>query len=240
MKLSVVPTEKFNKEKFATLLQKARGNIKKVEFARNCGVSLSTMSNYLNQKNEKAPSLSIIRKITDYTSQFGLKYEDLAQAAGYAPKDIGIDKTNLDKRYEKYIEQVKTTIIYALSRTSLSWNQLSNTNELLKISINSSTISEWNFCLFPPISGPCLAGPIVIPSSFYGSIIGHPMKKNAKISIVTDNAMVYKQLIEYNPYMLALYVSIILVDLKNISIIEEKYVKTYFDIDEDVQRCALH
>ena len=84
MRRSVQPDFEFDKDKFAELLQKAKGLLSLNDFAGNCDVSVSYMCKYLKTKFNNPPTPNTLSKISLFTETQGVSYEDLLSAAGYS------------------------------------------------------------------------------------------------------------------------------------------------------------
>lgn len=72
----------FNKEIFAVLLEKAKGNKSINEYSRETGVSTAYISKLLRQLNDKPPSPEIISKLAFFASN-DITYKQLMVASGH-------------------------------------------------------------------------------------------------------------------------------------------------------------
>lgn len=74
----------FDKERFAQLLERAKGNRSINEYALHSGVSAAYISRLLRGLVETPPGAVVIKKLAS-KAQGGITIEDLMAAAGYLP-----------------------------------------------------------------------------------------------------------------------------------------------------------
>ena len=107
MRRSVQPDFEFDKDKFAELLQKAKGLLSLNDFAGNCDVSVSYMCKYLKTKFNNPPTPNTLSKISLFTETQGVSYEDLLSAAGYSVDKYREKKHNINTIKNKSTIQIK-------------------------------------------------------------------------------------------------------------------------------------
>lgn len=72
----------FNKDEFAELLNRAKGEMSINEYAYKCGVSAAHISRLLRRMLDAPPSPAIISKFIDHAHN-GITYEHMMKATGY-------------------------------------------------------------------------------------------------------------------------------------------------------------
>lgn len=111
----------FDKEMFAELLDKAKGDRSINNYAKECGISPAHISRLLRAMIETPPSPETIEKLTRYAYN-SVSYIDLMKAAGHIPLDNNEDLSNTqpnktfkltrrdEREIEKIIEQTKNEL----------------------------------------------------------------------------------------------------------------------------------
>lgn len=99
----------FDKEIFARLLEKARGERDNQTYADDSGVSRSYISTYINSKNDQPPSASVLKKLA-LAAHNNISFNDLMIAAGYINNEKQNDIIKVDEDLEKYIAEKETKI----------------------------------------------------------------------------------------------------------------------------------
>lgn len=97
----------FNKEKFATLLEQAKGNRSINSFAEAAGVSNAHISKLLRSMVETSPEPKTIRKIADVAHN-EVTYEDLLEAAGHIDDITGyVDKLAELRKLQQQLKEAE-------------------------------------------------------------------------------------------------------------------------------------
>lgn len=73
----------FDKDKFAKLLQKAKGELMLKSFAEKCDVSVGYMCKCFNAKLNHPLTPATLKKISIYSEEQGVSYRELLNACGY-------------------------------------------------------------------------------------------------------------------------------------------------------------
>ena len=233
-----VPTDfNFNKELFTELLNRGQGDLSLNEYADKCGLSVSYMCKYLNGKIDRPPVPTTIKRIAQYTEDNGVTAHDLLNAAGYIPEKylkISPHRAIMEREYAL----TEGTLYRALSQSKFKWifNQSDESEHAFSISILDGTIQTWYFEFTEVCRGWSVAGPPerVIPS-YYTKIICLNLSPQTKYSFVTHIPRVYNAFINNPPRMLAMPVSVILVDINTMKIIKEEYLDTSAKISDDIK-----
>ena len=224
----------FDIDRFTDLLMKAQGRRSQTEFAKDCGLSVAYVCKYINKKFVKAPIPSTIKKIAAHAAG-GVTYSELLEAAGYDSNKFSIDDVS-DTSSSVVLEYEKlalATITTALSHTDFNWSsiiRISGFNYDFGISINGGKISNW---FFEFIRESAYAPPInALPNwlmTYYGRLVMAKHAPRTKFSFVTDSVKTFENLKQYNPFMLSMFVSVILIDTSSLTIINEVYLKSSLD-----------
>ena len=222
---------------FTKLLNEARGLRTQTEFANDCGVSVAYLCKYLNMKYEKAPTPTTIKKIAASAAN-NVSLSNLLMAAGYDPAKYVFDQTenNSNNRERKL---AISSISLLLADCDFKWTSVSRKLSSFfdfTIDIIDGDISRWSFCYFENNSFDSAS------VSFRNRIMSHYsnffFEKNespTKFSLVTNNKDTFQALINFKPYMLAAFVSIILVDTNNLIILQEQNLETALITNDSVQ-----
>ena len=78
----------FDKDKFAKLLQKAKGELMLKSFAEKCDVSVGYMCKCFNAKLNHPLTPATLKKISIYSEEQGVSYRELLNACGYEAEII--------------------------------------------------------------------------------------------------------------------------------------------------------
>lgn len=89
---------KFNKQLFSEILNKAKGTRSINQYALHTGVSSAHISRLLRQLLDTPPNPDIISKLVS-KAQNNVTYEDLMQAAGHIPMQLKKDANELTDEF---------------------------------------------------------------------------------------------------------------------------------------------
>lgn len=252
----------FDKAAFAELLRKAQGERQQKQFADDIGMSKSYLNCYLGQKMDRPLTPTTLRKIVR-ASGGSVTYEELLIASGYDPKNhiiervfhMGNGKTATHTEYAYQLEGVDEeldfidanlkavtgTITNALASKGYKWSGKAIDKEKsrldLCVSLYDESISEWGFIYLEPKDDDYLYN---FPSAIvrireYATALLFSMKTaNEKISFVTTREHLYEEFRKSSVPALALYVSIILIDEEEMSILKEESIPSYIEASEDI------
>lgn len=245
MSKAVKLDHEFDIDKFTELLISAQGGRSQTKFANDCNLSVAYMCKILNKKFDKAPTPATIEKIAANAAN-DVTLEDLLNAAGYDPQKYSVFSPIALTEQNEYKKLAMTTIISSLSKEKIEWTITAQhqTNCDLCIQIKNNDISEWYFeFIYDPMFFSSKLSETDIAKQlymYYAAILMDFDKPKCKYSFVTNSEVAFKKLIQFHPYMLAMYVSIILIDTSTLTIIEEKDLKTAINTDgESNLTCAL-
>ena len=111
-----IKTHEVDKERFAELLEQAKGVRTMKDFAESCGVNPSTFTRIVKKTNKGSSSVELLEAIADNALPgSGVTLELLADANGYTlDKDNGIKARRLIARNENYESVVRNVLIQEL------------------------------------------------------------------------------------------------------------------------------
>lgn len=234
----------------AELLFKAKGERTLREYGADTDVSYSNIQRILKQKYKPTPDT--IRKLTlgDRHPQGNVSYEDMMIAAGYMSaetrdreeeyfRELGRQE---EKERNEFMTRTELIVFGGLIQSGFRFQKLESPKKYhefspdLTVEIEGLPISKWLFRFIQRASRPeHQNGKILvknIPSSYARRMLSETVliapDKSRKISVVTDFAdyydemLHYKDNISYNGEL-----SIILIDSKSMCIIKEEYLSHY-------------
>lgn len=254
MRRTVQPDYEFDKERFSQLLKKAKGNLSLNTYAQKCGVSVSYLCKYLGGKFDKAPTPKTLKKISAFTEQYDVSFIDLLTAAGYDTSKY-LD-TPLPENTSSQMEKLTiATITNSLAQRPFKWAVCPTPDGSLydlDIEINDNYISHWLFDLrscVPPLKLSTLNNDWENDLSFseeqlkklsnaifyfLGQLATTQYSKSTKFSYVTTSEAFFKRLTQVHPYMMTMYISVILIDLDSMEIIKEEYLDSSLPLTDEL------
>ena len=234
----------FNIEKYTALLIKAQGGRSQTAFANDCGLSVAYICKYINKKFNKPPIPSTLKKIAACAAG-GVTYSELLEAAGYDStkfnaEEVPATSSTVMLEFEKL---AMATITSSLSHSQFEWSSLipkQGLNFDFGISIVEGKISNWYFEFIHESSFSIQTN--TLPDrlkKYYARLVMSHHKSFTKFSFVTDSTKTFEKLKQYNPYMLALFVSIILIDTSTMSVIQEIYLTSFLNLQPDLENLYI-
>ncbi len=230
----------FDVESFTNLLIKAQGERSQTKFANDCGLSIAYMCKYLNKRCSKPPTPKTLKKISN-TALGEVTYYDLLQAAGYDTSEFTNDivENVASNTILEFKKLSMATITASLAHSKFNWSSRMRQNENsydFEITINEGKISKWLFFFFPESHLVYQdTTRINLLMSYYGRFTLENHSPRTKISFVTNNKNLFEELINHSPYMLSMFVSIILIDTNTLEIVEEKYLHSALSLHPDLE-----
>jgi len=148
----------FNDELLASLIKNAQGELSLNNFAGQCGVSPSTLSRIINNKNSCPPAPGTLQKIAS-AAHNNVTYDELMDAAGYiSTNELNNDTQNIpntvlskkdEKDIAKRIEDLKNDLINGeglmLSGNPISPEAVESLIEALSSGIRQAKITNKKF-----------------------------------------------------------------------------------------------
>ena len=243
MSKAVKTDHEFIIEKYAELLAKAQGGRTQTKFANDCGLSVAYICKHLNKRIDKAPIPSTLKKIAAVAAN-GVTYEELLDAAGYDASKYtqsGLSDAPLRTRALEFEKLATGTITDALSKTNLKWHVVGRRGRNmspydLEVEIDNNRLTHWYFNFLtsvPDTLSDMRNNQLQRLYAYYGRLVLMPAGIITKYSFVTDSIELFNTIKGNPPTALAIYVSIILIDVSSLSIIKEEYIRTAFSDNID-------
>lgn len=237
-----VKTERsINTERFIDLLTKAQGNRTRTQFAKDCGISLPHLSKLINNRIEKPPIPSTLKKLADHAAN-GVTYEELLDAVGYNVEAYA--KTSARKLLSPNLkltpEEIKqigfAVITAALAKSPYSWSVDGQTAENfydLRIDLKDEQHpSRWSFQFLTEMPTPHPErARIERLYAYYAHLAIAPSGYKILHSFVTSSPELFDLMVKNPPLALAMYISVILIDPTTLSIVKTVQLKTSFPED---------
>ena len=204
----------FNKEKFALLLEEAKGEMSINKYARESGVSAAHISRFLRQLIDNPPSPVTISKLIEKSSG-RVTYEDMMIASGYSyekSKGSPLVKNKEDKAGEEYIFQL---IVNYLMGVDFKW-LLKKPDKQSIYDIVVETEGEYSRSLYKCVY---MKEGLNIDTStikkIFGEMVMEKIANRDKVIIATNNEVLIKFLKNNPPVNLNLNLYLMLVNLNN-------------------------
>jgi transcriptional regulator with XRE-family HTH domain len=231
--------EQFNKEEFAVLLDRAKGDRSINNFANETGVSAAHISRFLRQMIASPPTPETISKFAAKAHN-EVTYQDLMVAAGHiARREINNNRESeleknspryfmrLKKEFEKRFIQVLLANLYS---RPFKWS-VENTEERKRfpemiLNIDHEGYKRW-YLTFKGVEDEKDFLPIMYFRHVYGMIAMTECLPTDKFSIVVNSKKAYDYLIANPPFSLRVNLYVMLIDLEQGEIIKEDLVCSY-------------
>lgn len=136
----------FNSTLMSDLIKQAQGNRSLSKFARECGVSPSTLSRIINCVNNQSAKPETLKKIANH-AQNNVTYDLLMAAAGYNSSDNSEQIESIETKTLINIDELVTEIIenpssVILHGKPLSDDAVNNLIEALKFGIKYAEVKD--------------------------------------------------------------------------------------------------
>ncbi len=230
--------------RFIDLLTKAQGDRTRTQFAKDCGISLPHLSKFFNNRIEKPPIPSTLKKLADHAAN-GVTYEELLDAVGYNVEAYAKEPArkllspNLKLSPAEFKKVGLGIITTALTRSHYSWsmrggNAAENYWDIF-VDIAGNPIIRWGFLFLSelPPENPNRSkldqlGP------YYAQLLHIQSGIKLVHSFVTESPALFDLMIKNPPFALAMHVSVMLVDTTTLSIVKTVQLKTAFPDDPNL------
>ncbi len=226
MSKAVQLDHEFNLDEFTRLLNLAKGSRSQTEYAKASGLSLAYMCKYLNGKFSNPPTPNSISKMAS-AAKNGVSRMALFDAAGYdVTKYTDENIKNKDQLKPSSKKLLMATITTSLSEVPFKWSYSPDTVTSgfydYIIQVHEAPFEHWCFhFIYNDDLWYFNDGNIV---NTLGSLILSEAPSKPKISFVFENQELYELYKETPIYLLNAYVSIILINIKEVCIIKEEYL----------------
>lgn len=221
----------FNKEAFAELIEKAKGDRTINQYANETGVSAAHISRLLRQMIDSPPSPDTISKFTA-NAYNGVTYKDMMIAAGYILRDSNMEEDSPRKRMEelrRIEEKIFQVIIADLMARDFKWSMDKPEGRIrfpdLLINIEDGYYKRWFFEFKATRSSN--VPPFSIIHNFYGRLLAFELLPTDKFTIVINDERTYNFMIARPPINLRANLYVMLVDLENGRVIKEEKLSEY-------------
>ena len=144
-----------------------------------------------------------------------------------------------------FIPLATATIISALRQGGKKWSTkagMAAGNSDLMVEIEGSKITEWLFRFFTtaPAKVPDQARMTRMASYYFAWLALLPHEKDSMWSYVTNSIELFDSFVLHPPLSLAMYVSVILIDTKTLSVIKEQVLETAAPKRDDLPSLINH
>ncbi|MGO1368548.1 hypothetical protein [Senegalia sp. (in: firmicutes)] len=222
----------FNKEVFAALLEKAKGDRSINKYAEETSVSAAHISRFLRQMIDAPPTPETISKFADKAYN-DVTYKDMMSAAGYiVVEENMVEEYSPKNRREEIrkIEQDITNIVISyLMNQEFKWSMEKPEGMMrfpdLMISLEDEVYKKW-FFEFQVIRGRA-SMPFPIIHHFYSRLLTFELTPTDKFTLVIDNEKAFDFLFRRPPINLRANLYIMLVDTENRTVIKEEQICKY-------------
>lgn len=231
----------FNREKFAELLEKARGGRSINRFAYETGVSSAHISRFLRKLIESPPSPETISKLVSKANN-DVTYQDMMIAAGHlaqagenyresgenaaanSPINSKAEIAKLEKRF------VQIILADLFNNAEFTWTVEKSRDKSLQsdmiINIENYRYNKWL------LEFKATAEENFFPSqsfiyAIYGRLATKAFMPEEKYTIVVDNIDLFNQLIDTPPVSIKANISVMLLDIGKNEVIEEKMLAEF-------------
>ncbi|MFC0475730.1 hypothetical protein ACFFHF_10800 [Robertmurraya beringensis] len=231
--------EQFNKEEFANLLDRAKGERSINNFANETGVSAAHISRFLRQMIASPPTPETISKFAAKAHN-EVTYQDLMVAAGHlARKDEsdenrngGVEKyspMNFREQMEELERKFLQVILADLFERPFKWS-VEKTEERFRfpdmvLNIEHNEYKRWYLDFRPSIPG--RNHPSFHPFHLYGRIATFELLETDKFTIVVNDEKDFNYIMRRLPLSLRANLYVMLIDLEWGKILKEEMLCKY-------------
>lgn len=220
----------FNKEKFAMLLDRAKGDRSINQYAIETDISAAHISRFLRQMIDAPPTPETISKFAEKAYN-GVTYRDLMIAAGHISEDNKVEEDSPRSRIEeaRRMEQdIFQIIIGTLMNSDFRWSMEKPEGRMrfpdMIINLEDDEYKRWYF-EFKAMRGNFM--PISIIYNFYGRLLTFELTATDKFTLVVNDERTFNFMLERPPINLRANLFVMLVDLENRRIIREEKISEY-------------
>ena len=233
--------DQFNKEEFANLLDRAKGERSINNFASETGVSAAHISRFLRQMIASPPTPETISKFAAKAHN-EVTYQDLMVAAGHLARQADNDENresvvdrdspiNYRKRREELNKKFIQIILADLYEKPFKWSVEREKPEGrirypdMSFNIEYEGYNKWYLDFFPSIHKH--RGPSFNLSFVYGSISMYDLYDTDKYSIVVNDEKEFNMIMRRPPLSLRANLYVMLIDLEWGKILKEEILCKY-------------
>lgn len=231
--------KQFNKEEFAVLLDRAKGDRSINNFANETGVSAAHISRFLRQMIASPPTPETISKFAAKAHN-EITYQDLMVAAGHLARKDELDGNresvvdrdspmNFRMQIEEFEKKFKQVILGELYESPFKWS-VEKTEERYRfpdmiLNIDHEGYNRWYLDFRPTIPDRRPLG--FYAYHLYGRIAMFELFKTDKLTIVVNDEKDFNMLMKRPPLSLRANLYVMLIDLEWGKIVKEEMLCKY-------------
>ncbi|MCM3386851.1 hypothetical protein M3649_01745 [Ureibacillus chungkukjangi] len=232
--------EQFNKEEFANLLDRAKGERSINNFANETGVSAAHISRFLRQMIASPPTPETISKFAA-KAQNEVTYQDLMVAAGHLARKDESDGNkentverdspmNLRMQIEELEKKFRQVILADLYESPYKWSVEKTEEKRFRfpdmiLNIDHDGYNRWYLDFRPNIHG--RRHPSFHPFHLYGRIVMFELLETDKLTIVVNEEKDFDMIMKRPPLSLRANLYVMLIDLEWGKILKEEILCNY-------------
>lgn len=239
----------FNKEEFANLLEKAKGNRSINSYANETGISAAHISRFLRQMIDAPPSPETISKLAskahnevsyrdlmaaaghiiisnDDENEFDSNYREFIQRTGRVQRISPFERINQFEVFEKKCMQIILSFLYEASfKWSIRKPEGRVSSPDMVVDIEHDGYLRW-LIEFKMGIGASIGMP---PYHIYGQISTLELKETDKVTIAVNNEKFYQRFFKIPPKSLKANLYVMLIDIEQEKILKEEKLCSYHD-----------
>lgn len=223
----------FNKEKFAALLEKAKGDRSINKYAEETSVSAAHISRFLRAMIDSPPTPETISKFADKAYN-EVSYRDMMSAAGHiVVQENEVEKYSAFNRREEIMkmeQDILNIVISYLMGQEFKWNMEKPEGRIrfpdLMVNLEDETYKKW-FFEFKAFRNSTPLIPITLIHNFYGKLLAFELEPTDKFTLVINDEKLFQHIKNKPPINLRANLFLMLVDLENKKVIDEVQISEY-------------
>lgn len=221
----------FNKELFAELLERAKGDRSINQYAIETEVSAAHISRFLRQMIEAPPTPETISKFAG-KAQGAVTYRDMMIAAGYI--NVNSDESedspaNRRKEIMRIEQDIFQIILQFLMNSDYRWTMEKPESRMrfpdMVFNLEDDYYKRWYLEIKAIRSRTMM--PFHIIYNFYGRLVTFELNPTDKFTFVTIDERTFNYMLENPPLNLRVNLYIMLVDLENKTVVREEKISEY-------------
>lgn len=221
----------FNKELFAELLERAKGDRSINQYAIETEVSAAHISRFLRQMIEAPPTPETISKFAG-KAQGAVTYRDMMIAAGYI--NVNSDESedspaNRRKEIMRIEQDIFQIILQFLMNSDYRWTMEKPESRMrfpdMVFNLEDDYYKRWYLEIKAFRSRTMM--PINVINNFYGMLVKFELNPTDKFTFVTIDERTFNYMLENPPLNLRANLYIMLVDLENKTVVREEKISEY-------------
>ena len=231
--------EQFNKEEFAVLLDRAKGDRSINNFANETGVSAAHISRFLRQMIASPPTPETISKFAAKAHN-EVSYQDLMVAAGHIArqadndgnKESVVDRDspmNFRRQIEELEKKFRQVLLAELYESPFKWSVEKSEEKYrfpdMLLNIDHERYTRWYLDFRPSIPG--RRHPAVHPFHLYSRIVLFEFLETDKLTIVVNDEKDFNMILKRPPLSLRANLYVMLIDLEWGKILKEEMLCKY-------------